>query len=650
MAGSLFGQDSSSQNDQNSSSPERVSVLVHLEAGADRGPVRGFTAVQGGEVTYEYTILPNVINLRNIPETALGGLENIPGVVEVEEDGVVEAHLDEATPLVGGLQPIPGFGGVTGEGVRICFIDSGIEYADLANPPSSSFALHPMFTVSLTDSTARIDMGAAWDFIGNDSIPEHLDNIQHGSHVAGAASGRVGVTVGDAPLHGTAPQSTIIPVKVLDGNGFATVSEVIAALQHCTSPTLPGGPADVINLSLGSLVLFDADCDGDILADAANQAVNAGAVVVASAGNNGAGSLTFPEGIASPACGSKVIGVGAIYDDVVTTDPFFFGQARWCIGPNPSACNDICTDSTAPDVHACFSNKGPLDVAAPGCFTTSAHVYPQGNGVISFCGTSQAAPMVSGLAALLLHDDPTLTPAQVRQKIRDGALDLGAAGYDTTFGYGRIRVEQSLQAGGGCTVTQNPEASCNDGIDNDCDGFTDAADPDCGACVPSTEVCNSGQDEDCDGKTDCADSDCFDCGDGAVQFCESCDGSFLANHTCSTQGFLGGTLSCDNSCAFDTSLCFDQCSPVGDVCTSDVDCCSSKCKGGKTKTCKAGDTGCTSTEVSCSDGIDNDCDGLFDGADPDCGGSCSLVGATCKFDVDCCSNKCKGKAGSKSCK
>ena len=335
--------------------------------------MRGFAAAQGGEVKYEYTILPDVLNLRGIPATALTGLENIPGVIQIEEDGQLQAHLDEVTPLVGGLQPIPGFAGVKGDGVRICIIDSGID-------PD-----HPMFTVSPTDPTSRIDSAAAWDFIGNDLVPEHLDQTRHGSHVAGISSGREGITFGGVPAQGLAPQSTIIPVKVLDANGIASDSDVIAAIQHCSSSTLPNGQADVINMSLGG-GQFATDCDGiNSVAIAANQAVTDGVVVVASTGNNGAGTNGFPEGIATPACGSKVIGVGATYDQAdITTDPFFPGFATWCTGPNPAQdCSVTCTDLTSPDLHACFSNKGLLDVVAPGCETTSAFQAPTSSSPIA---------------------------------------------------------------------------------------------------------------------------------------------------------------------------------------------------------------------------------------------------------------------------
>ena len=67
-----------------------------------------------------------------------------------------------------------------------------------------------------------------------------------------------------------------------------------------------------------------------------------------------------------------------------------------------------------------------------------------------------------------------------------------------------------------------------------------------------------------------------------------------------------------------------------------------------------GGTSCTPTEtneVSCNDGLDNDCDGLVDANDPDCqGGSCTPLGGACVNDSECCSNKCKGPNGGKTCK
>jgi len=77
----------------------------------------------------------------------------------------------------------------------------------------------------------------------------------------------------------------------------------------------------------------------------------------------------------------------------------------------------------------------------------------------------------------------------------------------------RICSFQFADCGGPCVPDETPEATCNDGVDNDCDGDFDCNDADCAfdpacVCVPSPEICDNGLDEDCDGLIDCADPDC----------------------------------------------------------------------------------------------------------------------------------------------
>lgn len=115
---------------QKSGPPERVSILVHMTPGADRMPMQVFVNGKGASVKYRYKkVLPNVINVRNFPTSALNGLLAIPGVERWEEDGTVHMHLNDSTPLINALQSQISAAGLsaTGAGVRVCVLDTGID-------------------------------------------------------------------------------------------------------------------------------------------------------------------------------------------------------------------------------------------------------------------------------------------------------------------------------------------------------------------------------------------------------------------------------------------------------------------------------------------------------------------------------------------
>jgi serine protease AprX len=465
-----------SEAEVSSADEELKSVLVYLIpkfkdkdlSASARLQVRGLIDRTGGRVHYDYKILPDVLNLRKIPQRALTSLASIPGVLKVIEDYRVQIALNDSIPLIRSSQSQISDAGLDADGsdVRICIVDTGID------------TNHVMYS-------ERIDAAAGYDFVNNDQDPE--DDHGHGSHVAGIALGGLGLSVdfgcvGNESFQGVAPNATLIGVKVLDSEGGGNASDIIAGIDYCASSTLPGGQADIINLSLGSYLAYTEECDTDPMAQATNRAVDAGVVVVASAGNN-----AQVNSMNSPACASKVISVGATYDDNYsncehpTLDSF-----SYCTEYLFGICVESCTDNNpSTDDLACFSNNSIyLDVTAPGCLTYSASNATDGTTIQGNCGTSMAAPHVTGLSALILSANPTLTPAEVRQIIRDGAIDMGDPGFDPAYGYGRIDAINSLSLIQGCDTNND----CDDGL------FCN------GAEICSSGVCQSGSDP-CPGQT-----------------------------------------------------------------------------------------------------------------------------------------------------
>ncbi len=167
----------------------------------------------------------------------------------------------------------------------------------------------------------------------------------------------------------------------------------------------------------------------DLLEAAVDYAYNSGTVLVAAAGNNGTNG---PE--MYPAAYKNVIAVAATDQNDA--------RATW--------------DNTDTKDVVEGSNAGSwVDVAAPGkgIYSTTP-TYPSANncdgkpcyvqGYDYKDGTSMAAPHVSGLAALLLSRNASLSPTQVRNQIEYTAKDLGTAGKDNEFGHGRIDARYAL--------------------------------------------------------------------------------------------------------------------------------------------------------------------------------------------------------------
>ena len=259
--------------------------------------------------------------------------------------------------------------GITGKGVLVGDIDTGIDY----NNPALGGGFGPDFRVI-----------GGYDFANNDSDPK--DDRGHGTHVAGIIGAN-----GDS-LKGVAPDVKFLAVKVLDANGSGWASDVIAGIDYCLDPD--GNPetddaVDIINMSLGGSPVPDNPLD-----IAVDNATKAGVLSVISAGNSGA--LGYGT-IGSPGTSESALTVGAC--DSVFNIAYFSSM-----GPDPIY----------------YSIKP--EVVAPGVNIQSTVL---DNQIESHSGTSMAAPHVTGVAALLKQEHPAWTPEDIKAAIVNTAHSVG---------------------------------------------------------------------------------------------------------------------------------------------------------------------------------------------------------------------------------
>jgi type VII secretion-associated serine protease mycosin len=226
------------------------------------------------------------------------------------------------------------------------------------------------------------------------------DEQGHGTFVAGVVAANTNNGVGVA---GTAWNGMVLPVKVFTGD-VAFDSDTAVGIRYAANHG-----AKVINLSLGG------PGDSPILHDAITYAASRNVVVVAASGNTGDNVPQFP------AAYPEVLAVGATDEAGALTD--FSSYGDW------------------------------LDLAAPGFNIVST--FPGGSYAIG-AGTSFAAPIVSGIAALVRARFPNLTAAQVGDRLRNSARDAGPRGIDPYYGWG---VVDAAYAVGGSFGTAFPLAT-----------------------------------------------------------------------------------------------------------------------------------------------------------------------------------------------
>lgn len=257
----------------------------------------------------------------------------------------------------------------TGTSVTVAILDTGIDASHPALAPSVS----PLAYDFVDEDTNAGDVADGIDQDGDGLVDE---GAGHGTHVAGI-------------VHAVAPDATLLAVRVLDSEGNGTSVSVARGIRWAVQ-----NGADVLNLSLGMYA------DVHVIREAIVDAVESGAVVVASAGNLGRDDRKH-----FPAQMSEVLAIAA-------SDP---------------------QDGRAP-----FSNWGPhVDLAAPGVGILSTFL---GQGWAVWSGTSMSTPMAAGGAALRLQVDPTARPQDVSDALQRTAAPLAIDGtpWEGKMGAGRL--------------------------------------------------------------------------------------------------------------------------------------------------------------------------------------------------------------------
>ncbi len=261
--------------------------------------------------------------------------------------------------------------GAYGEEIKVAVIDSGCNsHIDIQNNLLAGYNYsggNTDVTDTETDSYGRVR--------------------HHGTHVCGI----IGAEANNIGIKGIAPKVKIVPIKCFSPS--TTYANIAKAIYEAVEKY----GCRVVNMSWGATSSYT------VIREAVEDALDLGAILVASVGNDSGTTKRYP------AAYSGVIGVGAVNKS----------KGR------PS-----------------FSNYNEtVMIVAPGTDIKSLH---STNSYKLLSGTSQAAPIISGIAAAALSAKPDLTRDDFIDLLTSTAEDIGTAGYDTSYGYGLVNAEELM--------------------------------------------------------------------------------------------------------------------------------------------------------------------------------------------------------------
>ena len=396
----------------------------------------------------------------SVTEKGAATLQAMPDVASVEPDLLLHVHTAQGIPLMNAVSVRQAY---KGRGIAIAILDTGIDYT------------HPALGSGGFPNEKVI---GGYDFGDNDADP--MDYHGHGTSCAGIAAGDT--LSSGSYIGGVASDARLYALKISPGaSGSAYTSDIINSIEWCIdhADDDPEAPIKVISISFGG-GQYSSVCDSSqpAFAWSAANAAAAGIAVFASSGNEG-----YCGAIASPACLSDVISVGAVFDGNV-------GGLGFCVAPEScapvqgthAACGSdpvAWAYTTAADQVAPYTNiSGNLDLLAP---ANKAHAPATGHSYTDFGGTSAACPYAAGIAACIQSAVKSahnlfLTPAQIRDKLVASGDSITYTGTNFTIAKPRVNLGGTDMDSDGLAaeweLSYYPHIGTNADDDTDADGLT----------------------------------------------------------------------------------------------------------------------------------------------------------------------------------
>ena len=314
--------------------------------------------------------------------------------------------------------------------VTVAILDTGIDY-------------------DAYDMSAVIDLERSRSFVpGDDNVIDtffpgrhHIDDLNgHGTNVA------TQVSSGGVLFAGVNSRVRLFGVKVLGYNNSGSLAGVLAGLRYAAD-----AGADVANMSLGAAFGISKKLNPgfvELANEAFNYANSQGMVVVVSAGNDGQNMDRQGDNF-RPYCEAPHVVCVSATGPTASAHPFLGPWSNQDAGTFYSNTGRQSITVSAPGGTpfgwiASQCAKHAMNVLPNGTFTTPCNAPPGFFVATGFAGTSQAAPHVTGLAAMLVGKHGKNKPAQIRQRLTKSVDDLGPKGRDDAHGWGRINVPRAL--------------------------------------------------------------------------------------------------------------------------------------------------------------------------------------------------------------